>query len=266
MRCLNTVRVVAVVLVLGVGSAVAGSDRSGEPRTISVRGRAELLFPADHVVIRTSVVAEADAPKDAQAEASAKAARVLGFVHALGVDDRDVVTDGVSLQETTQRFNDDDDCPKVEPEPEYTAVVGIRITLRDIARYDELMAGLLDLGVNRIRGASFESTEMPAKAREARVAAIRAAREKAVYLAEELGERVGRPLDIEEVSEESVLGYSVGYSNTYQIQGMSSAGGSAGSSISPRQLTVTAEIDVVFELVGPEGTGSLGASGSSHPS
>ncbi len=260
MRTSNRILVAATVLVLGAGAAAAASTGLDEPRTISVRGRAELVFPADHVVIRTSVVAKADAPKDAQTEASGKAARVLDFVGDLGVAERDAVTDGVSLQEATERF-DDDDCPKAEPVPEYTATVGIRITLRDVARYDELMAGLLDLGVNRIRGASFESTEVPAKAREARIAAIRAARDKAVYLADELGERVGRPLEIEEVSEESVLGYSVGQSNAYLIEGMNSTVGSTGSSISPRELTVTAEIDVVFELVGSEGSESPGAAG-----
>lgn len=247
MRIVSVLVVLVCSLCVPGPSALASDTQAPEPRTISVRGRAEIEYPADHMILSASVVAKAQTPDAAQNEARRKATAVLNFVKSLGVDDKDTLTDFATLDDTTDEY-DDDDCPRQNPEIEFTATIGIRVILRDFSKYDELVAGLLKGGVNRIRGISFESTEQVAKAKEARIEAIRAAREKADYLASQLGQKVGHPLEINEVYERKALDYSVGYSNSYQIRQREASFSSNGSSLSPNRMTAYAEVDVVFEL------------------
>lgn len=241
-----TLRIAGIVLC--VFMAIPNLFAEGQPvtRTVSVRGRADIVFPADHAIVSVAVVATGEEPKAVQNEVSEKAASVLGSMKELGIEDRDLATNRVSLEDITVRF-DDDDRPIDDPIPCYKATIGIRITLRDLNKFDEMMSSLLAIGVNRIYGACFESTEEVAKAKEARKAAIGAAREKAEYLAAELGESIGRPIKITEVFERGAFERSVGYSNTIEFQeGPRSR--STTSAISPQDLMVGAEIDVVFEL------------------
>jgi hypothetical protein len=245
---LKTVVVTLCLLGLATQPLAGATTSHSDRRTISVRGRSEIIFPADHVIISASVVEKAGNPVEAQGAAIRKTTAVLRYVKSLGVEERDVVTDHASLSETTERF-DSDDCPKPGPGVEFTAIIGIRVVLRDLFRYDELIAGLLNNGVNEIRGYAFESTERVEKVRQARVSAIRAAREKAEYLARELGEKVGRPLNIEEVYRGSGLGYSLAESNTSAIEGRGTFGAGLDHSMVPQDLTVSAQVDVVFELV-----------------
>lgn len=236
--------VTAVVLTLG--TAYAEGDLVAASRTISVRGSAEVAFPADHVVVVTSVVEEGNDAKLVQAEARRGAARVLDFIRSFGVESEDLSTNRVSLSEVTDYF-DDEDHSKTEIIPEYEAIIGIRFILRDLERYDELMNGIMDSGVNRILGLYFDSTARIERAKEARKAAIRAAREKAEYLADELGQVVGDPIRITEIVETSYFDRSLATSNSYVVSSMNSAG-SGKSSINPEEQSVSAIIEVIFEL------------------
>ena len=72
------------------------------------------------------------------------------------------------------------------------------ITLKDISAFDAVLSDALEAGATYVHGIQFRTTELRKHRDEARALAIRAAHEKAVALAQELGQEVGQPHDIRE--------------------------------------------------------------------
>jgi uncharacterized protein YggE len=129
------------------------------------------------------------------------------------------------------------------------------ITLRDLARFEDLLAGALDAGINYVHGIEFRTTELRQHRDEARALAIRAAQEKAVALAGELGQQVGEPTAIQEVQSGWWSGYNAWWGSRWGggmtqnvIQEAGGASVLADSSVAPGQISVNARVSVSFEL------------------
>ncbi len=227
--------------------AGCSNTESETPREITVRGVAEVTIPPDHVSVSTNVVTlDMDLAK-AQAENDRRVRDVLAFVKRLGVEADDVSTGYASLQPKERQERDKP--PVFEG---YEASKSITVKLRDMDKYDELISGILGLGVNRIDGISFKSAEETKKRREARLLAVEAAKEKAEYLAEKLGQKVGKPLWIAEFRKETPLwGGTLGFSNA-AVFSRSEAPALADTeqrSLAPGSITIRGEVEVCFELV-----------------
>ena len=208
--------------------------------TISVSGRAEIEFEPDHVIISTAVSEEDKSAKAAQLRAMDAASRAIAIARVFGIEDEDLATDYVSLRQIVQRTQREGR-QITERVTSYKATTSVRIVLRDISRYDELMVSLLDAGINRIDGVRFESEQRVEKLREARKAAVRAARDKAEYLLAELGMELGQVIKVEEYS--SGPDYRA---KSLERASFADAGGGGGPSISPRKLVASANVNVVF--------------------
>ena len=233
---------VAVLLALSTCPVTAAEP---SPRTISVRGRAEVVFPPDHVVVHAAVTAKADEARGAQKQAHEKATAILSFLRQAGVAADDLATDRTDLREVRDPVKED--CPPQPPRSHFEATVGVRFKIRDLPRFDHLLSGITDLGVNRIYAVTSESTRRPAKAKEARIQAVLAAREKAGYLASQLGLTLGAPITVQEIVAQSYFDQSLSNTNRFVVDGLTTADPGA-TSFSPNDLTVSAEFDIVFEL------------------
>jgi uncharacterized protein YggE len=120
-----------------------------------------------------------------------------------------------------------------------------------MAKYDELVAGVIEVGVNRISGVEFGSSEEIAKRKEARLLAIKAAREKAEYLAEALGQRVGRPLWINEFRRQPQPWGAANWASNAAVFVPPARAGEADAeqgSIAPGSKTIRAQVEVGFRL------------------
>ena len=130
------------------------------------------------------------------------------------------------------------------------------ITLKDISKFEPLLSSVLEAGVNYIHGVDFRTTELRTYRDQARAMAIQAAREKAIALAKELGEEIGRPHRIDEQQ----TGWWSWYGGGWWGRGggmagaqnvmLQNVGGSSGgeSTIAPGQITVNAKVTTSFEL------------------
>lgn len=215
--------------------------------TISVSGRAEIEFQPDHVIISSAVNEEDKSARAAQTRAMRSASNALAVAREFGVKDEDLATDYVTLRQIVQREHREGG-QIVERVTSYRAATSVRIVLRDIERYDELMAKLLEAGVNRIDSVHFDSEERIAKTREARKAAVLAAKEKASYLLAELGMKIGGVLKVEEYS--SAPDYR---SNKLERAAFADASGGGGPSISPKKLVASANVNIVFRITPERG-------------
>jgi len=223
-----------------------GSLQQNAVREITVLGTAEVVVPPDYVTIRTRVVTLDMDVEKAQAENDEKVKAVLSMVEELGVAPDDVRTAYVSLRPKERREG------KKPPVFEgYEASKSITVVLRDMTKYDQLLSGMLKLGVNRITGISFGSLKEIEKRREARILAVKAAREKAEYLAAEFGQKVGKPLWIAEFRRQRDTWLSAGsnikfydYASDREAKADTKQG-----TIAPGSITIRSQVEASFALV-----------------
>ena len=151
--------VVALVLVPPrVGAAPAG-QRTGEERpNITVFGEAEIRAEPDLAIASVGVTHTAPTSQEAIDEVSRRLADVLASVRALGIEDRDIQTSGVSLQPIMrQRQPGDDSTPEIEA---YRASSNVTITVRDIPRASTVLDAAAQSGANVISGLRFGLSNM----------------------------------------------------------------------------------------------------------
>ena len=120
----------------------------------------------------------------------------------------------------------------------------MEITLMDISKYEQLMTKLLEAGVNRLSSIDFGIRETRKLRDEARLKAIRAAKEKAAAMAAELGQTLGKPAEISEQSGWNAFqatANSSGYSNNPSFEAEE-------STVAPGEVTIRASVRVSFQL------------------
>jgi uncharacterized protein YggE len=217
--------------------------------TISVSGSAEIRVAPDEVNLR--LVVETRDPKldEAVDQNDAKTAAVLKFLKDAGIDAKDVQTDYVEINPEYHDRN------LQQLVPEYYQVrrsLGVRV--RKVTQFDQVLAGVLRSGVNYVLGIDFRTNELRKHRDAARQQAIRAAKEKAAALAEELGVKVGKAQTISEQTGGGWWGMAGRYGNPYanaMSQNVSQAvsGGEGGEgNLSVGMISVTATVNVTFAL------------------
>jgi uncharacterized protein YggE len=130
------------------------------------------------------------------------------------------------------------------------------VTLKEIGKFESLLTAALEAGANNVHGVQFRTTELRRYRDQARSLAIKAAQEKAVALAAELGQKVGRPLKIEEQQSNWWAWYGGWWGGGWSgamtqnvVQNVSGGGQSSeDTTIAPGQITVNARVAVTFEL------------------
>ena len=179
----------AITLLLAQ-SVAAQADR--EARSITVSGTASIRVVPDEVVIYLSVESLNKDLRKAKADNDAHVQKVLAVTKELQIEPKFVQTTEVSLAPQWEQRD------KGREFQGYRAVNQIRVTLRELGRYDEFVARAIDAGQALLDGVEFRSTQTIAKRAEARKMALQAARAKAEAMAGELGQKIGQPLSITE--------------------------------------------------------------------
>lgn len=94
----------------------------------------------------------------------------------------------------------------------YYSFQAIGVKLQAIKTYGKIVEGLLKTGISKINGIDFSTSKADSLTREARLIAIRNARQKANELVKELGQKVGTAYAISE-------GTTPMYSSDFLIRG-----------------------------------------------
>ncbi len=242
---------VAAAIVCGclLQSLSFGAEGDNLP-TISVSGTAEIRVVPDEVQLRLAVETRDPKLDEAVKQNDTRIAAVLKFLKDSGIAAKDVQTDFIEIQ---PRYHRDDDVQQIVPEF-YIVRRNLGIRLRKVAQFDAVLAGALRSGVNYVLGIEFKTTELRKHRDVARQQAIRAAKEKATALAEELGSKVGKPQTINEQTGGGWWGWSGGYNYANaMVQNVSQAAPGGGGEESDGNLAVgminvTATVQVTFRL------------------
>jgi uncharacterized protein YggE len=238
----------AILLSAFVPSAV--TEESEAIGNISVTGDAMVKVVPDEVILTLGVETRHEELAVAKRHNDERVQRVIAVARQLGIEEKHIQTDFINIS----------------PEYEYRSngidrIVGYRvgktieITLRDIDRFDDLLAETLEAGANYVHGIQFRTTELRKYRDQARALAIQAAQEKAQDLAQELGRVAGEPLSISEAYSGWWSSYNSWWGsrwgnyvsqNVIQNAGMEAFTTEGGTA--PGQIAVSAKIAVTFEL------------------
>jgi uncharacterized protein YggE len=240
----------ALALTLALVAWKADEPAAQEPRLITVTGDAEVRVVPDEVVLTLGVETWDKNLNIAKRQNDEIVKRVLALAGEYGIAPEHVQTDYVSIE---PRYRDG--YYEERDFIGYFVRKTLVITLRDLSRFEDLLSGTLDAGVNYVQGIEFRTTELRKHRDEARALAVTAARGKAEAMATELGQSVGEPQAITEVQSGWWSGYGAwwgaswsGAMNQNVIQEMGGGTLTGEGSVAPGQIEVNARVSVSFEL------------------
>ncbi|MES2747374.1 MAG: SIMPL domain-containing protein [Bacteroidota bacterium] len=183
-------RIIIILTVVFATMANAQEQQKQVPQ-INVSGEGKIKVTPDKVSINfgvTNIGKEASEVKKLNDETVDK---VMKFIKKFGIATADYQTTNVSLNRTY-----DYDKKKYN----YQASQSVTILLKDISKYDSLMMGLVDNGINNITNVEFQSSKIEEHKSAARKAAITEAKHKAEDYVSVLGQKVGKALLISDAS------------------------------------------------------------------
>ncbi|WP_433832056.1 SIMPL domain-containing protein [Flavobacterium anhuiense] len=159
---------------------------------INVNGEGKVKVAPDQVCISASVETKGNNAKDVKKQNDEKMDAVLKFIKKMNIPTADFKTKQVAL-------NPQYDYEKKKTS--YNATQTVEIVVKDLAKYDELMEGLVQQGINRIDRVSFESSKLAQYQSEARKLAMKDAKTKAEEYVAVLGQKVGKAFTISDNSQ-----------------------------------------------------------------
>ncbi len=217
-------------------TALSAAQECGpRPRLISVTGTSEINVAPDQVMLSLAVDSHDKNLGVAKSKNDARVKKVFGLAHSAGIEPKDIET-------STLRMGAEYSEEKIPKFLGYEVSQTTTITLRDLPKYESLMTEFLDAGINRVNGINFGISETRKYKDEARLRAIRAAKEKAVAMAADLGQTVGKPWEISEESEWNAYQYAANGSS------LERTGNADEATIAPGHLTIRASVKVSFQL------------------
>jgi uncharacterized protein YggE len=249
--------VVSMFLIAAVLSACAGNaaaqvqtpttaptdtpavGQSANPRTLTVSGTGVAYLTPDIAYVNIGVHTE---NKDAAAAVSSNntdSQKVVDALKKFGIADKDIQTTNFSIY-PQQQF---DNQGKPTGEINYVVDNTVYVTVRDLSKIGDLLDTVVQAGANSINSIQFDVADRTKALSDARQAAISDAKAQAQEVAKAAGVTLGPVQSID------VTGGSTPPIPVYQNKAASPMVGSGASvPVNPGQLTVTINVNVVYQI------------------
>lgn len=159
---------------------------------VNVSGEGKVKIAPDQALISISLESKGIKADDVKRENDKKMDAILKFIKNSNIAKEDYQTQRVSL-------NPNYDYEKKKHS--YIATQTVQILLKDVSKYDTLMEGLVNEGINRIDNVEFKSSKMIQLQSDSRKLAIRDAKAKAEDFVSVLGQKVGKAIVISDNSQ-----------------------------------------------------------------
>jgi uncharacterized protein len=221
-------------------AAPTASDAAGPMKGITVEGVGRITVSPDLATINAGVQADGATAAAAQSKASAAMARIIAAEKALGIADRDLATQWVSLQPQYQYGQSGSTPPKVIG---YQASQTLSIKVRNVEKAGGAIDAAVGAGANQVGGISFSVLDATSASAQARTAAVADAKARAQALATAAGVTLGSAVAISEVSAPSPT--PIPYADTSKALGVSAA-----TPVQPGTTDVEVVVEVTFATGG----------------
>jgi Uncharacterized conserved protein len=187
--------------------------------TVQVTGTAEIFVVPDEVTFSLKVAKSDKNLVTAKNQNDENVGRILALAKRFNIDSKDVKTDFITVAEKFDRKRlDAKDEEYSNIFAGYTVSKTVIVKLKDLKKFEEFFTEVVKIGVTQISNVSFQSSELRKYKDQARLMAIRAAREKAVAIAGAINQEVGKAVLIEEKDIDSYRSpYANASSNSFSI-------------------------------------------------
>jgi uncharacterized protein len=203
---------------------------------INVNGEGKVKVAPDQVCISATVETKGNNAKDVKKQNDEKMDAVLKFIKKMNVPTADFKTKQVAL-------NPQYDYEKKKTS--YNATQTVEIVLKDLSKYDELMEGLVQEGINRLDKVSFETSKLVQLQSDARKLAMKDAKIKAEDYVSVLGQKVGKAYVI---SDNSQIYHPQPMYAAMRMKESADAMGASNETLAIGEIEVTANVSVSFIL------------------
>ena len=222
---------------------VAAQDTSTD-RTITVSGSGQVMLDPNLARVYLGVDSTADTAEAAMQQNAASMGTVIDQLKALGIAETDIKTTGLNLYPYTEPFPKPlgpETPPIAQRQQRFRASNNVQVVVRDLSKVAQVVDTSVARGANMVSGVSFGLSDDSAGQEPAMQAAVTSARKQADFLAKQTG------VTITGVKSVSAGGFSP--SPIPFAEGRGGAAPAASTPIQPGQLTVTANVTVVY-LIG----------------
>ena len=203
---------------------------------LNVSAQAEARRVPDVATISAGVVTQAADGNTAMRQNAEQMAKVMAAIKAAGIAEKDIQTSGVSLNPQYRYV--ENEAPSITG---YQATNTVSLKVRDITKLGKVLDSLAAQGANQINGPSFQIDQPEPVYDEARLAALKKAKDRAETYAKALDLKVRRIISISE-------GGGGGF-RPVPMMAMSARGkAEMDTAVSPGETEVSVSLDVVFEL------------------
>jgi uncharacterized protein YggE len=180
-----------IILFTLVATSMNAQENKLVPQ-ISVSGEGKVKVAPDQVVINLGVQNTGKDAAEVKKMNDETVDKVVKYIKKIGIPTSDFQTTNVSLYKSYDYE---------KKKHNFQASQSITITLKDIKKYDELMMGLVDTGINNINGVEFKSSKIEEHKVTARKQAILDAKKKAEDFVSVLNQKVGKAILITDNSQ-----------------------------------------------------------------
>lgn len=237
---------VALLLLGGIITISIIRDRIVNPnlQQVTVNGQGRVSYSPDLAVVTLGLqIDKAKSAEEALNQLNSKMENILKAVKEIGVTDNDIQTQNYYLN---PQYDYADNVSRVSG---YNAnqqlVVKITAYDQDPARLNKVIAAASKAGANQVAGLTFDSSKMNDLKQQARIAAIKDAKDKSAALAAAAG------VELKSISgwwENVIQPSAYGYAYSYDQGGKGGAGISSDPQIGAGSHEVVIEVGLSYNL------------------
>lgn len=235
MRKINSLLAIVATAALTLLPLSATAAAESAVPTISVQGEGTASAAPDVATVRIGVSTHASDANQAQSENAQISAQVNKAIRALGIGEKDIQTNNYSFYPTYATQNGHRG--KIDG---YTVNNSVVVTVRNITLTGQVIDAGLQAGANEVSSLDFSVSNQSLIRRDAIIAAVNDAREKAEVIAKALGKHI---VGVQNVSE------NVGFAGARHYNGaMLMSAKAADTSIEAGSLELNATVHIDFIL------------------
>jgi uncharacterized protein len=234
----RSLAIIGALIAFATGGMAQTVDlKEQKPRTVSVHGVGHVMTSPDQVRISVQVNTRGESASAAMKSASTKTRDILALLNSYGVESKDIQTSRVTVSPIIDYQRN------VQPPPivGYTGSNDFSIVFKGkvMERAGDFMDKAVAAGATGFGGLAYEASAQRALERDALKRAATDAQASAEVLAKELGSTLGRVMSVSEsVSGPMPMARGV----------MMAASADGGAPVMSGELTINAQVEVVFEL------------------
>lgn len=205
-------------------------------RTLNVTGSGKAYLTPDIAYVNIGVHTEDFNAAEAVAANSTQTREVAEALKKFGIADKDIKTTNFSI------YPQQDYDLEGKPTGKYKYIVDntVFVTVRDLDKIGDLLDAVVKAGANSINGIQFDVADKTTALSDARKAAVQDAR----AVAEELAAAAGVTLGVVQ----TISVYGSGYPSPVYDSGLMLRAEEASVPVSPGQMILTVEVNIVFEI------------------